>query len=336
MKESILKDFLEFIPDMVCIVDDNGIIVDCNNIQAEKLGFTKNELIGKSGFDLIADNDKRYAQVEFQKLEQQNRVENIELWGLTKNGKYRALTTTSKITDSDGEKRYLIVTKDITQQYIQQKKIQEIRKNFSSLGEITSKIAHDIRNPLTVMKSHISIIDKEIESESLKKRLANMDQLVSDISSIVSDVVNYTRIDPDSKEKIRADKLMDVVCRGITVPNGVILNYSGKDTTIWCDKNKIGIVLRNLISNSIDAIDCNGKINIEFSENNTHSTIKVVDSGEGIPSNISSNVFDLLFTTKTSGTGLGLSICKNIVESHGGTISFSNNPTTFMINLPKN
>ncbi len=63
-------------------------------------------------------------------------------------------------------------------------------------------------------------------------------------------------------------------------------------------------------------------------------TIKVRDSGPGIPKEHLERIFEPMFTTKKTGTGLGLVICKSIIEQHGGSISVSNKPTTFTIKLP--
>lgn len=329
-------EILEFIPDMTCIVDENGTITDCNNIQAEKLGYHKNELIGKSGFDLIADSDKQYALDEFKKLQNQNRVENIELWGLTKHGLYRALSTTSKITLPDNTVRYLIVTKDITESYNQQKKISELKDNYSDLGEITSKIAHDLRNPLTVIKLQLEMIRKKssLDAESAD-RLSVIEKLLSEINSTVSDIVNYIRIDKSQKKKVSSKELVDSALQGLLIPAKINFEYNTDNVSVLCDANKMSVVLRNLISNSIDSLHGQGTIQVEFSEDNFVTLIKVIDSGSGIPDDISKKIFDSLFTTKSDGTGLGLAICKNIVTSHGGSVSFYNNPTTFVITLPK-
>jgi PAS domain S-box-containing protein len=317
-------------------VNQEGTIVDCNKVQAEKLGYLKDELIGKSGFDLIAECDRDYALKEFQKLQEQNRVENIELWGLTKHGKYRALSTTSKITLPDNTVQYLIVTKDITDSYNQQNKINELRENFSDLGEITSKIAHDLRNPLTVIKLQLELIKKDsVTDEKSKDRLSIVENLLSEITSTISDIVNYIRIGKNNKQNVSAKELLEITLQGLVIPTTISFEGITNNLSVLCDKTKMSIVLRNLISNSIDSINGGGTIKMEFSEDPLISVIKVIDSGNGIPDNISKNIFDSLFTTKPNGTGLGLAICKNIVTSHGGSISVQNNPTTFVITLPK-
>jgi signal transduction histidine kinase len=93
-------------------------------------------------------------------------------------------------------------------------------------------------------------------------------------------------------------------------------------------------VLSNLINNAVQAVDGQGEVNVTTSTDSKFLTIKISDSGPGIPEKNMSKIFEPMFTTKTTGTGLGLVICKSIVEQHGGTISISNKPTTFTVTLP--
>jgi len=88
--------------------------------------------------------------------------------------------------------------------------------------------------------------------------------------------------------------------------------------------------------NAVQAIGNKGEVNVRIMENSADIVVIVEDTGPGVPKELMNQIFDPLFTTKQLGTGLGLSICKNIVEQHGGNISLKNDPTTFMIRLPKN
>ena len=99
----------------------------------------------------------------------------------------------------------------------------------------------------------------------------------------------------------------------------------------------------NLIVNSIqamyeggnDEVEKQNENEIQISEHDNSAIMKFIDSGEGIPDDSLSKIFEPLFTTKQKGTGLDLASCKNIVEQHQGEISVSNDPTTFTIILPK-
>ena len=107
------------------------------------------------------------------------------------------------------------------------------------------------------------------------------------------------------------------------------------DFLINCDQSKIKSVFSNLITNSIQSIEGEGKITISIKEESNYLNIYFEDSGSGIAEDDITQIFEPLFTTKVTGTGLGLGICKNIIDEHGGMISVHNNPTTFTIKLPK-
>jgi len=93
-------------------------------------------------------------------------------------------------------------------------------------------------------------------------------------------------------------------------------------------------VFSNLLNNAVQALDGQGEIDVSVSSDSEFVTIKIRDSGSGIPDEYLDKIFEPMFTTKKTGTGLGLVICKSIVEQHGGSISVSNKPTTFTIKLP--
>jgi signal transduction histidine kinase len=120
------------------------------------------------------------------------------------------------------------------------------------------------------------------------------------------------------------------------LPSGVTINLPKNDFKVFGNFYKLVVVIANLIENSIDAMKNHGVVNIFAREFNDHILIDVKDSGPGIPAEIISKVFSSLYTTKTEGTGLGLKMAKTIIETHGGSISVRNNPTTFSIKLPKN
>ena len=91
----------------------------------------------------------------------------------------------------------------------------------------------------------------------------------------------------------------------------------------------------NVIFNAVQKLVDKGSITITFESNDHENIIEVQDSGEAIPENIIKKIFEPLFTTKHKGTGLGLSSCKQIIEEHGGIIYAENNPTSFIIKIPK-
>ena len=91
-----------------------------------------------------------------------------------------------------------------------------------------------------------------------------------------------------------------------------------------------------LVPNSIQAMNEIGSIKIRLIDQDDKVMIEIEDDGTGIPDDVLPKIFDPLFTTKQSGTGLGLASCQSIIHQHKGTIRAYNNPTRFVIKLPKN
>ncbi|MEO1984987.1 MAG: sensor histidine kinase [Fuerstiella sp.] len=97
-------------------------------------------------------------------------------------------------------------------------------------------------------------------------------------------------------------------------------------------------VLQNLIVNANQALDGDGEINVELTQNGNDAIIAVRDTGPGVSDEHRDNLFEPLFTTKAKGTGLGLTICRQLIERHGGSIELQNNEGTgalFVIRLPQ-
>jgi len=213
-------------------------------------------------------------------------------------------------------------------------------ERLSAIGELSGRLAHDLRNPLSVMKMSVNLIkqtpkETKISDEIVRKRIDLIEKSIDRISHQIDDVLGYVRNSPLNLENVSLKELIQNSLDKVTVPKDIEVKIAKKDIAIDCDVVKLDAVFINLIVNSIQAMYDGGKIDIEISEQDNLAIIKFIDSGEGIPEDHISDIFEPLFTTKQKGTGLSLASCKNIVEQHQGEISVSNNPTTFTITLPK-
>lgn len=211
-------------------------------------------------------------------------------------------------------------------------------QKMAIIGELTSKLAHDLRNPLSVIKTAHGIM-KEKPKMDVKQRLeynARIDRSLLRIIHLVNDVLGFVRITDLELNETSINALIDSSIDSIDVPKQIEIIKSKDDFKINCDFRKMEAVFSNILTNSIQAIENEGKIEFHLSSNNDSIKIDIEDSGVGIPKSIIPKVFDPLFTTKANGTGLGLAICKTIIEQHGGTISVKSNPTTFTVILPTN
>ena len=223
-----------------------------------------------------------------------------------------------------------------------EEKTHEILKSerLSAIGELSGRLAHDLRNPLSVMKMSIDLIkqspaDSKLSDEKVVKRIDLIEKSIDRISHQVDDVLGYVRNSPLNLKNMSLKQLVENSIDKVNTPNDVKITLSKNDVNIDCDAVKLDAVFINLIVNSIQAMQNGGTIDIKISEKNNLAFLKFIDSGDGISDENISKIFEPLFTTKQKGTGLGLASCKNIIELHMGEISVENNPTTFTIILPK-
>lgn len=207
-----------------------------------------------------------------------------------------------------------------------------------TIGLIAARLAHDIRNPLSVIKNTVEIMKLKVKDnmdEKTDKQLQMLAKSVARISHQIEDVLDYVRQSPLQLREISFKDLLDSILNSIKKPDAIRIVRPENDAVIVCDPKKIEVVLVNLIINSIQAMKDVGEIKLRLTEQKGNYLIDIEDSGPGIPEDKIERIFEPLFTTKQTGTGLGLASCKNIIEQHGGKIMVSNNPTRFTIKLPK-
>jgi signal transduction histidine kinase len=211
-------------------------------------------------------------------------------------------------------------------------------EKMTAIGELSARLAHDIKNPLAMIKNTVKLLrtqqGKQID-EYVLKRFDMVDNSIFRISHQIDGVLDYLKCTP---LKTAPSSLIDILkssLQPLSIPANVKINFPSTDLALRCDAIKMEIVFGNILLNSIQAIaDAPGQIYVRFAKKPDSVIIEVADSGPGIRQEHLAQIFDPLFTTKQKGTGLGLTSCKNIVEQHGGTISVKNNPTTFTITLP--
>ncbi len=208
---------------------------------------------------------------------------------------------------------------------------------MATVGQLSSALAHDLRNPLTIIKSTVELLKLEntnLDEDSLKK-LSRIETAIKKISYQISDVLDFVRESALHLTRVPIKDVIESAINTVPIPQGVKIKKEFRNVIINCDSRKLEAVFTNLITNAIQAMKENGEIRIKVSDNGDDMQVKIYDSGPVILKSTMAKMFEPLFTTRNSGTGLGLAICKRIVEQHGGKISVSSPPTVFTIDLPK-
>ncbi|MCB9026912.1 MAG: HAMP domain-containing histidine kinase [Bdellovibrionaceae bacterium] len=225
---------------------------------------------------------------------------------------------------------------------------------MATLGELSTNIAHEINNPLAVLKMGINIIQQKINSDFINKpEIQDLCQrLENNILRISETIIVLKAFSVDNKginfEEIELYKLtkecLDLAKSKFKYHNiDIHLVNPEKEILVYCYPIQIRQVMINLINNAYDALLESHKekkwIKIQFNENKESTQITITDSGSGIPKDIQNNIFHPFFTTKpgSMGTGLGLAMVSGIIQKHHGRIWVNNNSpnTEFVIEIPK-
>ncbi|MGQ0792279.1 MAG: sensor histidine kinase [Nitrosopumilaceae archaeon] len=211
-------------------------------------------------------------------------------------------------------------------------------ERLSAIGELSARLAHDLRNPLTVIKGVVEITKTRNNLNNIgfsSKQIDMMERAISRMSNQIDDVLEFVKIQSLRTTKNSLLETIGLSLAKIKKSDNIKINIPDKDVEFVYDADKIEVVLDNLLTNALQAINDSGEITIRVNDLENDVVVEVEDSGSGVPDDIISKVFEPLFTTKIKGTGLGLASCKSIIEQHGGSITVKNKPSVFTIKLPK-
>ena len=215
------------------------------------------------------------------------------------------------------------------------------RERLMTVGEMSARITHDLRNPLTAIKNAI-VIMKMKNPEKIKENQQYFDMIqdaVTRMNHQIDEVLAFVKTKEPERNFVEFSEISNNLLKIISMPKNIKISISDSNEKIWCDKIQLQNVLINIISNAIQAIGKDeGKIMINFEVEDEFDKITVKDNGHGIPENLLDTIFEPLYTTKQDGTGLGLVSCKNTIEAHNGKIYAQNSDeggAIFTILLPK-
>lgn len=207
-------------------------------------------------------------------------------------------------------------------------------EKLAIVGELSSRLAHDMRNPLSNINMSTQLLKSKTSDEDTVKKLDIIEKGIARLSHQINDVMDFVRTKEPELKLWDLNSIFNDCFNRFKFPDSVKVILPEKSTLIRCDKSQFEVLFINLISNALDAIQNKGSIEISVKVNPNETIIQVMDTGTGISEKKIKTIFEPLITFKETGTGLGLASCKNIVENHRGTITAKNNPTAFIITLP--
>ena len=328
-------------------------IVDCNDSVRDVYGYSRGELLGKSFLSIFKYPKERYIRA----LKTSNVINRIQ--HVRKDGKVIYVDMRVSSSDYLGMPVYLVTTSDITEQLMAEQQLIQASK-MATLGEMATGIAHELNQPLSVIKTASSFLKKKtsggesIDQEVLKTLANEIGSYVDRATKIIQHMREFGRkseveVEPVSIE-VPIKRALEIFSKQLSLREiEVVEEFDIPLPKILADANRLEQVFVNLLINARDAIE--EKTKCSKSEKVEKRIIlrawarqgkvfaEIEDTGIGIPDQIMDKVFEPFFTTKPvgKGTGLGLSISYGIVQDYDGTIHLDSTEgvgTKFTLSFP--
>ena len=220
---------------------------------------------------------------------------------------------------------------------------------LATLGELAAGAAHEIRNPLTSIRSSIQFLKRKLNDTTDVEMANDLISEVDRINEIIEGMLSFAKPQPLKKENTQLKSILTQTVQLVSNTARkkeieICLNYQTDTEDILADPSQLKQVFLNIIMNAIQAIESSpGKIDITVIVSDSKNKyapeylIEITDNGKGIPNENIDKIFDPFYTTKDEGTGLGLSISYGIINQHGGDIEFFSEPgkgTKVKIKIP--
>ena len=326
------------IPNPVFVLDmDTLKILDCNTSVEGVYGYTKEEMIDRSFLELF----RKEEQDHYQELIKTTSVIN-QVRHLNKNGGSLFVNIRVSPSEYPGEKVYLVTTSDITQRLQTEQQLIQANK-MATLGEMATGVAHELNQPLSVIKTASQFFMKKIrkkekiEDDILFSMTEEIDAYVDRATKIINHMRQFGRKSDIALEKVQVNTLLknaleilgqQLKVRGIEV----IWDLEQDLPLVMADSDRLEQVFVNILINARDAIDerwqsqphkkGDKKIILKTKSGPREIAVEISDTGAGIPDPILERIFEPFFTTKKvgQGTGLGLSISYGIIKDCKGSI----------------
>jgi signal transduction histidine kinase len=221
------------------------------------------------------------------------------------------------------------------------------QEKMAALGELSSTIAHEIRNPLVSIGGFARRLYRAIPDEATEKRYTQTIMIeVSRLENILNDLLNYTREEPLAFKEVDLPEILEESLSMVSENSQggeieILKEFPDGLPMAIGDHQQLRQVFANLLSNSLHAMNQKGTLSLRLrpiSKNgSSFIQVEVEDTGNGIDPENLHNIFNPFYSTKESGLGLGLPLVYKIITSHRGQIEVDNHPgegVTFIITLP--
>jgi PAS domain S-box-containing protein len=335
------------LPDPLLLLNNQLQVTMCNEASEEYLGSDKEQLCGAT-LDQLLSNTALAQRVNAALHRRESAVVEFPLAG-TQGKLQMARAHVSPLEEGPDEIHCLLRLEDISEQSLLEQKLARAEKRAEELRLLARSMAHEIGNPLSIMRSTLHYIDGMLPGaapESLAEPIEMLDNMVTQIDELLQLLSDFA-----SSQKSQ-NKIIDMrylirkthsLFEREAAERGILLEHHEQDELPLYEGNPSAIraMLINLVKNAMEAVTEGGKVNINaYAPPNTGAKslcIEVTDSGPGLSQQNIALIFKPFYSSKATGQGLGLSFCKRVIEEHGGEIMVESEPgagATFKVILP--
>ncbi|MCT4621968.1 MAG: transporter substrate-binding domain-containing protein [Marinisporobacter sp.] len=322
-----LRLIIDTMKNGIMVIEGDSIIVECNDAVTGITNIPREDLIGS--------NYKEFEALEpFVNKENMNKLFNV--------GNYYYYVTSQKITSN----KSMMIIEDYTEKYFNEKRVRQESKMIA-VGQLSAGLAHEIRNPLGLIKSYSYIIERHRINEICDHAIVVINDSVARINKLIENLLRFSKLSNDENKSVNIENLLNLILEleeknieqnEIKMITSITGNFSKE---VFINEDVLRMLLLNLLNNSIDSFKGvereEKKIYIRMNIEEDHLKIEVVDNGCGIEKEKLENIFNPFYSTKENGTGLGLYIISTEISNNDGKISVESNfgeGTKFDIVLP--
>lgn len=353
--ERHFRSLIENASDMITVLDDEGMILYESPSVERVLGWRVEELIGRSVFELVPEEQRPVAVGALDRLRNGGGSEWLGIPVLHADGSLRELEVIARRMTTADETRFIVNSRDITERKMLERRL-ERSERVASLGQLAAAVAHEFNNVLMGIQPFAEIIGRKSADDEVQNAAGYIARSVQRGRRITSEILQYTRPSEMIREPVDVTEWVvsfAAEVRAMLDPSirlDVQLVESG--LVIDVDRDQLHQIFSNLVANARDAMRGAGilrlsaavcspvfahRLVIGNAERFVHFVVE--DSGEGMSAETMRHIFEPLYTTKrAAGTGLGLAIVHQLVKRHGGEISVESergSGSCFHIFLPR-
>ncbi|MBE3519116.1 MAG: PAS domain S-box protein [Firmicutes bacterium] len=339
-----LRLFLNSLSLAVVLADDAENVVFVSSGVKDILGEPPERFTGMNVRQMLRElGIDPYLALEDAERGALNRFTNVML---RTRGEERPVTIISTAVEGeDGRGRgHVIILEDLEKAKEQEERLERAER-LAALGEIAASIAHEVKNPLTVVKGAISLVPQKLDDPCFLREFSGV--VVKELDRVnrtIEALLDFSRYSNPNMTTVEIRKVLDNALDVISAyarVNRVSVEVIDGDgiPPLKGDADHLTQVFLNLFLNAVQAMPEGGTLTVEtrYRCGSKYLEVLVKDTGVGIFPEHRDKVFDMFFTTKKGGTGLGLSLVQRIVFEHQGFVEFESEPgkgTTFIIKLP--